>query len=118
MQLIRCSYLSASSEVQCRVGDDPIQPRSKSLVQIETVERLIGPHESFLHRVFSIFVYGNDRSRDRVRALGVKPDEHAERRLIARLGGGGQSPLIRRITRLIGHALRGGYGGWWHRGVI
>jgi hypothetical protein len=38
--------------------------------------------------------------------------------LITLLGGGGQSPLIRSITRLIGHALRGGNGSWGHRGVI
>ncbi len=118
MQLVRCSYLPAPREVQCRVGDDPVQPGSKCLVQVESVERLVGPHKSFLHSVFSIFVYGNDRSCDCIRALGVKPDEHTERRLITLLGGGGQSPLIRSITRLIGHALRGGNGSWGHRGVI
>ncbi len=118
MQLVSSSYLPTAREVQCRVGDDPIQPGSECLVQVEPIKRLVGPHKGFLHSVFSIFVYRNDRSCDRIRSLGVKSDKHTERRLIAPLSGSGQSPLVRRITRLIGHALRGGNGSWGHRGVI
>ena len=69
VQFVSRSHLSSPCEVQCRVRNDPIEPRSERLVQIEAVKRLISSHERLLHSVFSIFVYCDNRSRDRVSTL-------------------------------------------------
>ena len=115
VQLIGGPHLSPASQIQRGVRDDAVEPGSERLIQIETVQRLVRPHERFLNRILRVFVYRDDRPGDSVSALRMQMNEYSKRPLIASLGGRGQSPLIRRITRLVGHALSGRDGGRWHR---
>ncbi len=108
MQLVRCSDLSPPRKIERGVRDDPVQPRPEGLFQIEPIERLIRPDECFLDGILRILMYCDDCPRHSVSTLGVYPDKHAERRLVALLGRGGKGPLVRRITRRLGHALNRG----------
>lgn len=105
VQFISRAYLSAPREVQRRVRDDPVQPRSESLLKVEAIESLICPHERLLYCVLSVFMHSDDCPRHSVSTLGMQPDEHAKRCLVAPLGGAGKGSLVRSITRRIGHAL-------------
>ena len=84
-ELLRASDLAATSEIESCIGDDPIKPGTECLRRIESIQRLMGAQESFLHRIFGIFVRQDDRARNRVRPSLMLPDQSGETPLVPSL---------------------------------
>jgi len=97
-QLVRVSDLAPAGQIERRVGDDPIQPCTKSLRGIEPVERLVRPQKTFLHCVFGILVGQNDRTRHYVSAPLVQPHEAGETPLVPPFGQTNELSLLIRNT--------------------
>lgn len=74
-ELLRISDLPAASQIERRIRDDPIEPRSESLRRIEPVKRLMRAQETFLHRILRILVRHDNRACYHVRAPLVKTHE-------------------------------------------
>lgn len=106
MQVIGRPHLSSTRKVQRSVGHYAVEPWAERLIQVEPVQRLIGSNESILNRVFRILMHCDDRSCHGVSTLLVQSDQCAEGGLVATLGCGRQSTLIRKVTRGVTHALR------------
>lgn len=82
-ELLCVPDLPAASQIERRVRDDSIQPRSESLRRIEPVERLVRAQETLLHRILRILVRHDYRARHYVRAPLVKTDESGKAPFVA-----------------------------------
>jgi hypothetical protein len=74
-ELLRMPDLPAASQIERRVRDDSIEPRSESLRRIEPVQRLMRAQKTFLHRILRILVRHHYRACHYVRAPLVKTHE-------------------------------------------
>jgi hypothetical protein len=74
-QLLRISDLPAASQIERRVRDDSIEPRSESLRRIEPVQRLMRAQKTFLHRILRILMRHDNRASYYVRAPLVETHE-------------------------------------------
>ena len=85
-ELLSVSNLSSPSQIERRVGDDPIQPCSESLRWVEPVQRLMCAQKTFLHRILRILVRHHDRPRHDVGAPLMKTHEPGEPPLVSLFG--------------------------------
>ena len=84
-ELVCVSDLSPSSQIECSVADDAMQPGSEGLVRAETLQRTMCVQEAFLHGVLGILMGEKDGPGHRVRALLVATHQLRERGRIAGL---------------------------------
>lgn len=89
---------AATSEIQCRIGDNPIQPGSKCLPRIESIQRLMRPQKTFLHRILGIFVRQNDGACYRVRPPLMQPNQSGKTAIVTCLGKANELFLFIRNT--------------------
>lgn len=97
-QFFRVPDFAATSKIQCRVGDDAIQPGSKCLLRIESIQRLMRPQETFLHRILGIFVRQNDGACYRVRPPLMQPNQSGKPPIVTCLGKANELFLFIRNT--------------------
>ena len=97
-KFLRVSYLAPTGEIECRVGDDSIEPCSKRLRSIEPIQGLMRPQKSFLHGVFGILVGQNDRPRHYVGTALVQAHEAGEPPIVPLLGKTYELSLLVRNT--------------------
>ena len=87
MQFVRRPYLAAPGDVERGVRDNPVEPCTKSLFNIEPVKGLVDADKRFLHRILGVFMHRDDRPRNRVGPFLVHPDQLRERPLVPALCG-------------------------------
>lgn len=93
-QLLSRPDFSATDHIQRSVRNDAVEPRREPLRRIEPVDCGPGPDESFLHRIFRIFVNCHDRPCYKVRAALVRADKPREGVLVACAGRLGQRAFL------------------------
>lgn len=84
-ELVCVTDLSPSSQIECGVADDAMQPGSEGLVRAETLQRAMCVQEALLHCVLGILVGKQHGPGHRVRALLVPTHQLSERGRIAGL---------------------------------
>ena len=97
-QFFRVPDFAATSEIQCRVGDDAIQPGSKCLARIESIQGLMRTQKTFLHRILGIFVRQNDGACYCVRPPLMQPNQSGETTIVTCLGKANELLLFIRNT--------------------
>ena len=106
------AHLAAATDVQRRVGHDPVQPGTECLLGAEAVERSVRVEESLLYRIFRVFVRRGYGTSDGVCSTLVKPYQRRERAIVAVLGGQHEIALALasascRFSRQLEHVVGG-----------
>lgn len=90
--------LLAPSQIEGRIGDDPIEPRAERLSRVEPFEGLVRAQESVLNRVFSVLMRHDDRPRHYIRASLVQTHKAGKTPLVALSGQTYELSLLIRNT--------------------
>ena len=100
-ECIGIANLLAARDIECGIRHDAMKPRAERLVRQEAIERPIGVKETFLHRIFRVFVREHDGAGNRIRAPLVQAHQLSERLGLTALRGDNERLLAfaRRVTR-------------------
>jgi hypothetical protein len=79
-------YFLAPGEIQRRVGDDPIEPRTERLSRVEPIESLVCTQKGFLNRVLCVLMGHDDRSGHDICPALMKPHEASKTSFVALSG--------------------------------
>ena len=99
-ECIGVTHLLPACDIECRVGDDAMQPCPECLVWQEAIEGTVCMEESFLYRVFRVLVRQDNGTRHRIGPPLVQANQVRERLRFAALSGDHQRvlALTRRVT--------------------
>jgi hypothetical protein len=106
-ELLGRTNLLASGQIERRIRDYSIEPGGERLPRIKPVERLIRAQKPFLHRVLSILMRQDDRSRHYVRAALMQSHKTRKTPFVALSGQTYELSLFIRNTSWGGQSLKG-----------